>query len=298
MPVVAGFGDNVIDRFLDRGVDYPGGNCVNFAVFAQQRGADASYLGVFGSDDDGEYIRSVLTSLAIDVSRSVVRRGETGYAEVEVIDGERHFRGGNLGGVTTAEPLILHEGDLNHLSSYSLVHSSVYSNSESELPKLAGLGPLVSYDLSSEDKYRSSRYLERVAPYVDLALVSCSNLTESETEHDLVTIASHGVGLALGTRGTAGAILFDGRVFHRIDAVPIADPTFIKDTMGCGDAFLAAFSVEMLRAGWSSNRTVDDSAVMRALQEASTFAMQRCLVEGAFGHGRVRAPASGEFGVS
>ena len=31
---VLGYGDNVIDRFLDRGMDYPGGNCVNVAAGA------------------------------------------------------------------------------------------------------------------------------------------------------------------------------------------------------------------------------------------------------------------------
>ena len=35
---VLGLGDNVIDRFVDRGVFYPGGNGINFAVFARQLG--------------------------------------------------------------------------------------------------------------------------------------------------------------------------------------------------------------------------------------------------------------------
>ena len=36
---VLGFGDNIVDRFLDRGLDYPGGNCVNVAVFARRLGS-------------------------------------------------------------------------------------------------------------------------------------------------------------------------------------------------------------------------------------------------------------------
>ncbi|MEO8907407.1 MAG: PfkB family carbohydrate kinase, partial [Microbacteriaceae bacterium] len=215
---VAGFGDNVIDRFVDRGVDYPGGNCVNFAVFAAERGVSAAYLGVFGADGPGEHIRSVLEQIGVDVSRSVVRAGESGYAEVEVVDGERHFRGGNNGGVSVAEPLVLEAADLDFLADFDLVHSSVYSNSESELAKLRKLNALVSYDLSSENEYRSADYLQRVAPFVDLALLSCSSLTEAETERDLALVVRSGAHYALGTRGTQGAIFFDGTSFHSTPA--------------------------------------------------------------------------------
>ncbi len=296
-PKVAGFGDNVIDRFLDRGIDYPGGNCVNFAVFARQRGASAAYLGVFGSDAAGGHIREVLDEIGVDVSQSIVRVGESGYAEVEVVDGERHFRGGNLGGVSVAEPLLLGTGELDFLAEFDLVHSSVYSNSESELAKLRTLDALVSYDLSSEREFRSADYLQRVAPFVDLALLSCSNLTEVETKRDLALVVNHGARYALGTRGTRGAILFDGTMFHRTAAVPIPNAALVVDTMGCGDAFVAAFAVELLRSGWNRDTLAGPDVVARALGDAADFAMRQCLVAGAFGYGRARARAVDEFGV-
>ncbi|HEY5221874.1 MAG TPA: PfkB family carbohydrate kinase [Microbacteriaceae bacterium] len=295
---IAGFGDNVMDRFLDRGIDYPGGNCVNFSVFAHQRGASAAYLGAFGSDSPGDHIRGVLEEMGVDLSRSVVRTGESGYAEVEVIDGERHFRGGNLGGVTTAEPLVLGAADLDYLADFDLVHSSVYSNSESELVKLRSLRALVSYDLSSESEFRSADYLRRVAPFVDLALLSCSNLTQEATERDLALVVGSGVRFALGTRGTDGAILFDGTTFHRTPAVPIPDPSLVVDTMGCGDAFVAAFVVELMSAGWNRHAVAGSDAVSHALAQAADFAMRQCLVAGAFGYGRAHVPVVDEFGVS
>ena len=46
---VLGFGDNVVDKYEHIKTMYPGGNAVNFAVFAKKLGAERSaYMGIFG----------------------------------------------------------------------------------------------------------------------------------------------------------------------------------------------------------------------------------------------------------
>jgi fructoselysine 6-kinase len=40
--VLAGLGDNVVDRYVNEGMMYPGGNAVNVAVHARRSGAIAS----------------------------------------------------------------------------------------------------------------------------------------------------------------------------------------------------------------------------------------------------------------
>nr|BFE81153.1 hypothetical protein GCM10020093_037540 [Planobispora longispora] len=152
---VLGFGDNIVDRFVDRGVDYPGGNSVNVAVYARRLGLEAAYLGVFGDDDLGRFLGETIAAEGVAVDRCVVRPGETGLSLLRVDDGDRVFLGWNGGGVTVREPLTLDSGLLEYVSSFDLVHSSVYSRSEDELPKLAGLGTLVSFDLSSEEEFRA-----------------------------------------------------------------------------------------------------------------------------------------------
>ena len=283
---VLGYGDNVIDRFLDRGMDYPGGNCVNVAVFARARGADAAYLGAFGSDEPGVFLRSELTSLGLDISHSVVRDGETGLAEVEVVDGDRIFRGGNEGGVTVREPIILQESDLAYVEGFDLVHSSVYSASETQVPVLAGLDVLVSYDLSSEDEFRSASYLDPLAPHLDLALLSCSHSTEAETAELLRSVVAKGAGMALGTRGEAGSMLFDGERLYRVAARPLDVTRPVADTMGCGDALLAAVICSLLGSGWAKGRAPTAAHIEAALATGSAFAAEQCFIDGAFGHGR------------
>ncbi|MCK2218443.1 PfkB family carbohydrate kinase [Actinomadura sp. ATCC 31491] len=285
---VLGFGDNIVDRFVDRGVDYPGGNSVNVAVYARRLGAEAAYLGVFGDDALGGFLREAIAAEGVALERCVVRAGESGVSRLRVDDGERVFLGWNGGGVTVREPLALDDGLLAYAAGFDLVHSSVYSRSEPELPKLAGLGPLVSFDLSSEEEYRGPAYLDRVCPYADLVLLSCSHLDEDATADLLAEAVRRGAGIALGTRGVAGALAHDGR---DTVAAPARLATAVVDTMGCGDAFLAGFAVSLLGDGWRAGARAGSAMIERALRGGAESARAQCSVEGAFGHGR-RSPVT------
>ena len=283
---VLGFGDNIVDRFLDRGTDYPGGNAVNVAVFAHRLGAEAEYAGVFGSDELGRFLRGAIEAEGVSTGRSVVRDGETGVSTLQVDRGDRVFLGWNGGGVTVREPVTLAETGLTGPAGFDLVHSSVYSGVESQLPLLRATGALVSYDLSSEPEFRSAEYLDRVAPHLDLALVSCSGVPDAEARALLEEIVRRGASVALGTRGTEGALVTDGRIFLDAPARLIDDADAFVDTMGCGDAFLAGFVVSLLGDGWSRSTAPDGEAFARALAAGADAAWSQCFVEGAFGRGR------------
>ncbi|RJL21478.1 PfkB family carbohydrate kinase [Bailinhaonella thermotolerans] len=289
---VLGFGDNIVDRFVDRGIDYPGGNSVNVAVFARRLGLESAYLGVFGDDDLGGFLRESIAAQGVEVDRCVVRAGETGLSTLRVDDGDRVFLDWNGGGVTVREPLVLDDDLLGYAASFGLVHSSVYSRSETELPKLAGLGPLVSFDLSSEEEYRAPGYLDTVCPHADLVLLSCSGLDASATRDLLADAVRRGARLALATRGVDGAIVHDGRETLAVPARLVEPPKEIVDTMGCGDAFLAGFAVSALRDGWAPGVRLARPVIERALRAGADAAHDQCLVEGAFGGGRPAVPRS------
>ncbi|GAB6858766.1 PfkB family carbohydrate kinase [Microbacterium xylanilyticum] len=292
MVKVLGLGDNVIDRFVDRRIDYPGGNGVNVAVFAHELGADAAYLGVFGSDEAGAFLRSELAGIGLDLSRCIVREGETGIALVEVVGGDRIFLGGNDGGVTVREPIVLDREDLEYVAGFDVVHSGVYSATETQLPLVAGTGALLTYDLSSEDRFRSAEYLDPLAPHLDLALLSCSDLSASDTGELLRAVVARGARMAVGTRGAEGSLLFDGAVLHRADAAALDPARPVADTMGCGDAFLSALVCALHAAGWRKGERPSAEAVGAALAEASAYAAEQCFTDGAFGHGRPTPPGA------
>ena len=76
---VLGFGDNVVDKYEHEGIMYPGGNSVNFAVYASQMGVSGTYCGVFADDTEAELIRDALERQGVDYSHSTfLHAGETG----------------------------------------------------------------------------------------------------------------------------------------------------------------------------------------------------------------------------
>ncbi|WP_307823421.1 PfkB family carbohydrate kinase [Microbacterium sp. KRD172] len=282
---VLGFGDNIVDRFLDRAIDYPGGNAVNVAVYTRRLGAHAEYLGVFGDDELGRFVRASIEDAGVPTPRSVVRAGESGVTCLRVIDGDRVFLGWNGGGVTVQQPIDLSDDRAAYVSAFDLVHSSVYSRTEEELPKLRSRDVLVTFDLSSEPEFREPSYLDRVAPYADLVLLSCSGMAEAESFAILEDAVARGAGIALGTRGTDGAVAVDGVARITVPAEPVDDREII-DTMGCGDAFVAGFIVDLYGSGWRRGTQATASDLHSALRAGAIAARDQCFIEGAFGHGR------------
>ena len=67
---IVAIGDNVCDKYLSRGKMYPGGQCVNTCVYAQLNGAQAAYLGKYGSDEVAAYNRSLPRQRWIDDRRT------------------------------------------------------------------------------------------------------------------------------------------------------------------------------------------------------------------------------------
>ncbi|WP_432789381.1 PfkB family carbohydrate kinase [Brevibacterium sp. K11IcPPYGO002] len=283
---ILGFGDNIVDRYLDRGRDYPGGNAVNVAVYARRLGAVASYLGVFGDDDLGVFLRNAIDCEGVETDRSIVRSGESGISTLKVVDRDRSFGGWNGGGITVSNPIDLDEGRLGYAATFDLVHSGVYSGTESQLHRLRSSPALVSFDFSSEAAYRTDDYVRCVAPCLDLALASYSDLGVGDARQHMQRLIDAGAALALGTLGERGSVVTDGYRWVDVPAETIKDPTAIVDTMGCGDAFLAGFVVELFGRGWRKGKLVTDKQLMTALHAGGRSAKYQCFVESAFGRGR------------
>lgn len=86
-------GDNTMDVYLDRNIEYPGGNALNVAVFASRLGTRSAYLGCVGDDRYGQRLLDCLQQEDVDASRCRTLPGANGWACVDNIDGERVFLG-------------------------------------------------------------------------------------------------------------------------------------------------------------------------------------------------------------
>ncbi|MFP1916651.1 PfkB family carbohydrate kinase [Lonsdalea quercina] len=265
---VLGLGDNVIDRYTHTGIGYPGGNALNFSVYARMLSAEAAYLGVFGDDRAADHIRRVLERRGIGLEHCLTVSGESGHANLTLEQGERVFLGSNAGGIRQSTSMRFVLEHLSWLGHFDLIHTSAYSYIDTQLADLAGLPGRLSYDFS--DDFDAER-AQAQCRWLDYAFFSCADRTLDETRRLLLAAHDAGCTWGIATRGAEGAILFDGH--HWISQPP--EPIAPVDTLGAGDAFITAFLLAHL-----NGKTLSAS-----LRQGAHFAARICMIEGAFGEG-------------
>ena len=275
-----GMGDNVVDRYVNKKIMFPGGNAVNFAVYANKCGVDSAYLGVFADDEEGRLIRNALIELGVDVSGChVYEECATERCDVVLDEGDRKFVGSGWEEGKEHRPLRLGAEELEYLKSFDVIHCGCYADMEDEMKKLADFGCVRTFDFSSEEEYRTDEYLEKVCPYVDIALFSGEQMDESQIDVLQKKVRALGTTYVLVTNGTKGQTLFDGRKAQQ-GIVKLITPV---DTMGAGDSFFTAFVVSLMLSGWNRGELASAKRVSEAFEFAADFSAKTCLTEGSFG---------------
>lgn len=275
---VLGFGDNVVDKYEHIKTMYPGGNCVNFAVYSKMFGAENSaYMGYFGNDKEAEHVIKSLEKIGIETIKCRQLEGENGCASVTLLNGERIFLGSNEGGIRGEVPFVLDRFDLEYIKKFDLVHSGNYCFTEKELHKIKEAGVYVSFDFSNDS---TEDYFKRIAKDIDFAFCSFDG-TEDEIKKHLKKIVDYGAETACASRGADGCILYDGGDYFIQKAVPLEK---VVDTMGAGDSLIASYLVSYLSL---MKKGIDKKeAVKVSLIKAAEFAAEICTIEGAFGYGK------------
>ncbi len=279
---VIGIGDNVCDKYEHQQTMYPGGQTLNFTVYARMMGIESAYIGVFGTDEVAKHIMATLDKYQVDRSRCRQYEGENGCARVTLVEGDRVFLGSNKGGVLKDHPIELGDEDLKYASQFDVCHTSNNSYMDSQLPRMKQAGISVSYDFSGQ--WVDSDRVERVAPYIDYAFLSCGSASQEMAVDICRMISSKGTKMVIATRGSEGAALYDGIDFytqppHLVEAV---------DTLGAGDSFAAAFLIEWLkvRDQAGTDETARRTLIQQSMERAAEFSSKTCLVYGAFGEGK------------
>lgn len=278
---VIGIGDNVVDRYINKKIMFPGGNAVNFAAYAKQCGAESAYLGLIADDREGRLVHDSLEELGVDVSESPLRPGlTTERCDVVLEEGDRVFQGCSYGD-GEYKTLTLTDENLEYLKGFDLIHCGCYACMENEMKKLEGFSALKTFDFSCEEDFRTDEFLEKVCPYIDIALFSAEEMTQDQMEELRKKVIRLGTKLVLITNGTKGQTLWDGKKVYP-GKVKLLEPV---DTMGAGDSFFTAFVVAMAQGGYKKEQPLDEELVDRAFTQAADFSAGTCLVEGAFGFG-------------
>lgn len=276
-----GIGDNVADRYINQRIMYPGGNAVNFSVFAKECGEDSAYLGIIADDREGRMIKKALEKKNVDTTFSPLVKGcATERCDVELIEGDRHFVGSGYG-PGEKKSFTLSESHLEYLKNFDAIHCGCYSEMEDEIVKLDDIPGLKTFDFSEEEEYREYSFLQKILPFIDIALFSGASMDAEEEKELWQKVLRFGTGHMLVTRGILGQRFFCRSGSYR----GIVRETEPLDTMGAGDSFFAAFLVSLMRSGLKRDIDPDEAIIEEAFRKAADFSAENCKRRGSFGFG-------------
>lgn len=283
-------GDNNVDIYEDLGVVFPGGNTYNVAVYTTMNGCRSAWLGAVGNDQNGRLQIDALKHFDIDASRHRVYQGQTAWAKVSIVNGDRIFMENYLED-EKQNPIILDSSDMEYIRSFDLVHSSAYSYLKADtLKKVRETGRKISYDFSVE---WNEEVLRTICPHLDFGFLSLGSRKESEARDILYLAYNCGCDIVVGTMGKRGSLLYDGKNFLRQKAYLVPS----RDELGAGDSFISKFlqccldgmlfrkSTEREAGITFESSDMDDyqeKLLCHSLSLAAVFSARTCMTSGAF----------------
>jgi sulfofructose kinase len=246
----------------------PGGQVVTTLCTCVAMGLRASYLGAFGSDQDGEHLRTTLLRRGLDLGDSVVRpvANRSAVILVDERNGDRVVMG-HRDAALAIVPDALPRSTLTHAR---VVHVDGVDEVASVAAARIGrdAGAQVTCDLDSIGAHTGELLDELTIPILAQGLPEAMT-GEADPERALRKLPARHARMRCVTMGAQGAMLLDGDRVVRCKA-PRVDTV---DTTGAGDVFRGAFIVALLRGD-----TVDD-----VLRFATTAAALSCTRAGAIG---------------
>ena len=227
-------GDNCVDHYVELERRFPGGNALNVAVYASRLpGVEADYVGVLGTDSEGDFMFNQVQAEGLDASLLLRREGETAVTTILVRDGERVFADYHEGVQMNA---VLPRESLPEISRYDLVHFTVWGFGREHAEWMReSQGVKLSCDFSSQlDDPRTE-----IMPSLDYSFFSGSNLIRDAVnpEHKIRELKEKTPGLVVMTLGEHGSLVIDGEELYRGEASSVE----VVDTLGAGDGYIAGF---------------------------------------------------------
>ena len=241
-------------------VKAPGGAPANVAVGLAKLGIEAGFIGKVGADPFGDFLTETLqqtnvdtqyliagqdsrTTLAFVATRSDGRKDITFYrhpgADIQLSPDEIDIE-------------YIKSADLFHYGSVSLSHSPTREATLTAIQAAKSGGAFISYDpnlrlMLWDNADEAKHWIWEVMPYADVVKIS-------EEEWEFVTgnvelspgidqILKLGVKLLVVTLGERGCYYTNGNADGFIDGFAVE----VVDTLGAGDAFIAAMLSKLMK---------------------------------------------------
>ena len=281
-------GDALIDEIRDRdgSREFVGGAALNVAVGLARLGVPTTLVAMVGDDADGESIRGFLARFGVRLVATEAPRGTARATSVRV-SGEPHYE---FNDASVERAIVFDDAAREAIAEAPLVVVSCYPFDRDDLTDdLLDAVDDPAHRLVVDPNPRPGmmrdlaafvRNVDRIAPQVrliklgeeDAALLYGVPLAEAADR-----LHRDGAAFVLATAGSRGADLVTAEGILHADVADLPGP--VVDTMGAGDATLAAVTDALLRA--DRQGTSDALYWEGALQNAMIIAAATCRAEGA-----------------
>ncbi len=270
-------------------VKAPGGAPANVAVGLANLGIDAGFIGKVGADPFGDFLTETLQQNHVDTtyliagekSRTTLAFVATRSDGMKDITFYRHPGADIQLSPDEIDTDYIKSADLFHYGSVSLSHSPTREATLKAIQTAKNTGSFLSYDpnlrlMLWDNAEDAKHWIWEVMPYADVVKISEEEWEFITGDTKLATgierILRLGVKLLVVTLGERGCYYTNGNVDGYVDGYAVE----VVDTLGAGDAFVAAMLSQLMKHTELSKLTNDElDDIMRYANAAGALATQK-----------------------
>ena len=268
-----------VDRYLDERLVLPGGGALNMAYHWSRLGVPFHFLTRIGSDE-APVVLSFLQRHAIEFTPElVVSGGTTASIDIVIGDDRQPWMDNFVPGVW--RDLRLSAAEESALCSATHAHAVLVDPVVSEVHRLGDAdrldGVAFSGDFLSFRRYSVERFTSTMQ-HLSLGFIGWPGDADDARIAAIRDVAFDLHRVVVVTMGARSTLVFDGRDRPIAQEYPINAVSVRGTTVGCGDAFIAAFL-----ASWWCRADLTDAVHAGQRAGASATAWRRPLPDEAYG---------------
>ena len=248
------WGPASLDRYIEQAVVLPGGGALNMAYHWSQRGLPFHFLTRIG-DDMPQVFTDFFRRHGIAHSSSLIAHGQSASIDITIRADRQPFMDDFIEGVWTDFSFAADEEQL--VRSARRLHTVLADPVVAELDRLGAQGAVSHLDASGDfldfRHYDVARF-EATMRWLQTAFIGWQGPIENPTIDGVREVVRRTRTLAVITMGSRGVQVIDCRGDAPIEQfIPVKAVAVAGTTVGCGDAFIAAF----LNYWWRSDQSAD-----------------------------------------
>lgn len=237
-----------VDRYLDEGLVLPGGGALNMAYHWSRLAMPFRFITRIGTDETA-VVLPFLRNHAIECTDDLtVAGGTTASIDITIGDDRQPWMDNFVPGVWSE--FVTSGSEQALLGSAAHVHAVLVDPVIVEVQRLGANRQLtgqISGDFLSFRHYTIERFAETLR-HVHLGFVGWPGEPDDPTVAAIRDVAFELQRLVVVTMGARTTLVFDGRGRPNVSEYPVSAVPVAGTTVGCGDAFIAAF----LASWWDS----------------------------------------------